>query len=65
MYPGFAGLVATPTPYTISESRLMQRGDSHYFEHPLFGAVALITRVEQPELDADGNPVDAAAAATF
>lgn len=65
LYPGFAGLVAKPTPYTISESRLMQRGDIHYFDHPLFGVVALITRVEEPELDADGNPVDAAAAATF
>lgn len=70
LYPGLAGLVAKPTRYTISESRLMQRGDIHYFDHPLFGAVALITRVEEPEpeLDEDGNPivpVDAAAAATF
>ena len=69
LYPGLAGLVAKPTPYTISESRLMQRGDIHYFDHPLFGVVALVTRVEEPEseLDEDGNPiapVDAAAAAT-
>lgn len=69
LYRGFAGLVAKPTPYTISESRLMQRGDIHYFDHPLFGAVALITRVEEPEpgLDEDGNPIvpaDAAAAAS-
>lgn len=67
LYPGFAGLTAKPTPYSIKESRLMQRGDIHYFDHPMFGVVALITRVEEaePELDEDGNPIEAAAAATF
>lgn len=67
LYPGFASLTAKPTPYSIKESRLMQRGDIHYFDHPMFGVVALITRVEEaePELDEDGNPIDAAAAATF
>ena len=53
LYRGLAGLVAKPTPYTISESRLMQRGDIHYFDHPLFGVVALITRVEEPEPELD------------
>ena len=45
----------------------MQCGDIHYFDHPMFGVVALITRVEEaePELDEDGNPIEAAAAATF
>ncbi len=67
LYPGFARLTAKPTPYSIKESRLMQRGDIHYFDHPMFGVVALITRVEEaePELDEDGNPIEAAAAATF
>lgn len=69
LYPGLAGLIAQPTPYAIKESRLMQRGDIHYFDHPLFGVIALITRVEEPEpeLDEDGKPiapVDAAATAT-
>ncbi len=66
LYPGLAGLIARPTPYSIRESRLMQRGVIHYFDHPLFGVVALITRVEEaePELDEDGNPVDAAAVAS-
>ena len=67
LYPGFAGLTAKPVPYSIKESRLMQRGDIHYFDHPMFGVVALITRVEEaePELDEDGNPIEVAAAATF
>ena len=67
LYPGFAGLTAKPVPYSIKESRLMQRGDIHYFDHPMFGVVALITRVEEAEseLDEDGTPIDAAAAATF
>ena len=69
LYRGLAGLIAKPTPYSIKESRLVLRsGDIHYFDHPHFGVVALIKRVEEiePELDEDGNPIipDDAAAAT-
>ncbi len=69
LYRGLAGLIAKPTPYSIKESRLVLRsGDIHYFDHPHFGVVALIKRVEEiePEMDEDGNPIipDDAAAAT-
>ncbi|MCZ6716458.1 MAG: CsiV family protein [Gammaproteobacteria bacterium] len=69
LYRGLAGLIAKPTPYSIKESRLVLRsGDIHYFDHPHFGVVAQIKRVEEiePELDEDGNPIipDDAAAAT-
>ncbi|MCZ6911631.1 MAG: CsiV family protein [Proteobacteria bacterium] len=59
LYPGFAGLITKPTPYSIRESRLVRGGAIHYFDHPHFGVVALITRIEEPEpeLDEDGNPI--------
>ena len=59
LYSGLAGLIAKPTPYSIKESRLMRGGDIHYFDHPHFAVVALITRVEEPdpELDENGNPI--------
>jgi hypothetical protein len=41
------------TPYSINESRLMHRGEFHYFDHPYFGAVAVVTAVEEPEPDQD------------
>jgi len=74
LYLGFASLMAKQTPYVIKESRLMRGDIIHYFDHPYFGVVALITRVEEPEpeLDEDGNPIippdadgDNAAAATL
>ena len=62
LYSGLAGLIAKPTPFSIKESRLVHGGEIHYFDHPHFGVVALITRVEEPEpeLDEDGNPIDPA-----
>ncbi|MCZ6560940.1 MAG: CsiV family protein, partial [Gammaproteobacteria bacterium] len=64
LYPAFASLMAKQTPYVIKESRLMRGGAIHYFDHPHFGVVALITRVEEPEpeLVTGGNPIIPAAA---
>lgn len=30
-------------PYTIRQTRRMRSGERHYFDHPFFGAIALIT----------------------
>jgi hypothetical protein len=53
LYGRLFGLMKNSTPYSINESRLMHRGEFHYFDHPYFGAVAVVTAVEEPEPDQD------------
>ena len=38
-----------PVRYRISEDRIFKSGDLRYFDHPKFGVLARITRVEEPE----------------
>lgn len=38
-----------PVRYRISEDRIFRNGDLRYFDHPKFGALAKITRVEDDE----------------
>ncbi len=50
-----------PVRYRISEDRIFKSGDLRYFDHPKFGVLAKITRVEEPgdqALDAElvGEP---------
>lgn len=40
-----------PVRYRISEDRIFKSGDLRYFDHPRFGVLARITRVEEPEHD--------------
>ena len=40
-----------PTFYRISEDRIFKSGDLRYFDHPKFGVLAKIERVEKPEVD--------------
>ncbi|MFQ6004755.1 MAG: CsiV family protein [Woeseia sp.] len=35
--------------YRISEDRIMRNGDIRYFDHPRFGVIAKVARVEEPE----------------
>lgn len=35
--------------YRISEDRIMRNGDIRYFDHPRFGVIAKVTRIEEPE----------------
>ena len=35
--------------YRIQEDRIVKNGDIRYFDHPKFGVVAKITRIEEPE----------------
>ncbi len=44
-----------PTFYRINEDRIFKSGDLRYFDHPRFGVIARIDRVEQPE---DEEPAD-------
>ncbi len=50
-----------PTFYRIDEDRIFKSGDLRYFDHPRFGVIARIDRVEQPE---EEDPVDAGGSAT-
>ena len=37
--------------YRIQEDRIIKNGDVRYFDHPKFGVIAKVTRVEEPEED--------------
>ena len=43
-----------PVRFRIQENRIVKNGDIRYFDHPKFGVVAKVTRVEEP----DAKPVD-------
>ena len=40
-----------PVRYRIQDNRIFKNGDVRYFDHPKFGIVAKITRVEEEELE--------------
>ena len=40
---------AGPVIYRIEEDRIMRNNDVRYFDHPRFGVIAKVTRVEEPE----------------
>lgn len=43
------GQLAMPVRYRIQENRIIKNGDVRYFDHPKFGVVAKINRVEEEE----------------
>ena len=45
----YGELLPPPIRYRISEDRIMKNGDIRYFDHPKFGVIAKITRVEEAE----------------
>jgi hypothetical protein len=45
----YGELLPPPIRYRISEDRIMKNGDIRYFDHPKFGMIAKITRVEEAE----------------
>jgi len=58
---GFDRNLVTPTVYyRIEEDRIVRNGELRYFDHPRFGVVAKITRVEDLESARDGQalPID-------
>lgn len=65
LYPRLNDLRNMPTPYQMSQSRRVTRtGEAHYFDHPYFGAIAVVSVVEEPDIDEFGNPLDASEAVT-
>ena len=38
-----------PIRFRIQENRIFKNGDLRYFDHPRFGVLALVSRVEEPE----------------
>ena len=47
--PGSGSADQYPVFYTISEDRIFRNGDLRYFDHPKFGVLAKITRLEESE----------------
>ncbi|MEE8220524.1 MAG: CsiV family protein [Woeseiaceae bacterium] len=45
----YGELLPPPIRYRIFEDRIMKNGDIRYFDHPKFGVIAKITRVEEAE----------------
>ncbi len=44
--------------YRIQENRILKNGDIRYFDHPKFGVVAKVTRVEDEEEEAGQEPAE-------
>ena len=47
--------VSYPVRYRIDEDRIFRNGELRYFDHPKFGVLAKITRVEEEESDPDAD----------
>lgn len=50
---GYDVLEPAPVRFRINEDRIFKSGDRRYFDHPKFGVLAQITRVEEPEEEDD------------
>lgn len=48
-YDSFDETVSYPVRYRIDEDRIFRNGELRYFDHPRFGVLAKITRVEEEE----------------
>lgn len=46
---------ALPVRFRIQDDRIFKNGDLRYFDHPKFGVLAKITRVEEPEEEETGE----------
>ena len=46
---GLYGSLTGPVRYRISEDRILKNGEIRYFDHPKFGMVAKVTRIEPDE----------------
>lgn len=49
---GYDDVLPAPVRYRIAEDRIFKSGDLRYFDHPKFGVLAKITRVEGPAEEA-------------
>ncbi len=49
--------VTEPLTYRINEDRIFRSGETRYYDHPRFGVVAKVTRVELPEPEDEDEPL--------
>jgi hypothetical protein len=52
-FDSYGAATRLPVFYRIQEDRLVRNGELRYYDHPKFGAVARISRVEEIQLEAD------------
>ena len=57
-YDGYRDYGPASINYRISEDRIMRNGDIRYFDHPKFGAIAKVTRFEEPEEEVFDDTAD-------
>lgn len=60
--PGYEDESATETPvvrFRIQEDRILKNGELRYFDHPKFGVLARVMRVEEPEDETTTEPLAA------
>jgi hypothetical protein len=48
-----------PVRFRIQENRILKNGELRYFDHPKFGVLAKVTRVEEPVPEDDDSAIDA------
>lgn len=58
MIDEYGELLRRSIRYRIFEDRIMKNGDIRYFDHPKFGVIAKITRVEESEEEIDDDTDD-------
>jgi len=46
---------ALPVRYIIQENRILKNGELRYYDHPKFGVLAMVTRIEEEEEDLDNG----------
>ena len=46
---------ALPARYVIQENRILKNGELRYFDHPKFGVLAMVTRIEEEEEDPENG----------
>lgn len=54
-YDAYSEEPALPTFYRIQESRILKNGELRYYDHPKFGVLARVDRVETNEAPEDGE----------
>ena len=47
-----------PVRFRIQENRILKNGELRYFDHPKFGVLAKVTRVEEPEEEDEDSVID-------
>jgi hypothetical protein len=47
-----------PVRFRIQENRILKNGELRYFDHPKFGVLAKVTRVEEPAEEDENSVID-------